>query len=509
MTLAEPTSMEDFETRHLQEDLKCRSVRGGLLTITSQGGQFLLQTVSTITLARLLIPADFGMVAMVTAITGLAAGFSDLGLSEATIQREKIDHNQISTLFWINVAVGLGLMLFIGALAYPLARFYREPRLVNITLLLSSTFLISGLRVQHNALLKRQMRFSAMAIRDVAANALGVAVAVSMAWRGAGYWAIVALPLTVNFTQMMLSWWMVKWRPGLPSRDAEVRSMLVFGSSIASTYLLYQINRSADNVLLGRFWGANPLGLYSRAMNLLLIPVRQLTIPLGAVAIPTFSRIQADKRLVQYYLGATSLIIWLCAPLFAFLAVAAKPIIVLVLGARWSESAPVFQILTISALSHLLLEMAYWLLISRGRSDRLLKLGLIVSPVTIGSYVAGLPWGIKGVALSYSLAMIGTLPWVMKFAFHETELNLRLLGQTLLCPMSVSLASGFFAEFVVQLSAPKDMLIKLMVIFLSFAVVCSLSALIPRVREEVLSFRTLISDLRMRPSPQTSVELEV
>lgn len=155
---------------------------------------FVMQSVSTVVLARLLLPADFGLVAMVTAITGLGQAFSDLGLSEATIQRQEISHHQVSTLFWINVAIGMTLTLATIALAPVMAWFYRDPRLKGITFLVSLTFLIGGLRVQHDALIRRQMRFVALAIRDVAAYAVAVPVAIIMAWRGAGYWAIVALP---------------------------------------------------------------------------------------------------------------------------------------------------------------------------------------------------------------------------------------------------------------------------------------------------------------------------
>jgi len=161
-----------LRTDHLHSDLKGRSVRGGLLTLVSQGAQFVMQTLSTVVLARLLVPADFGVVAMVTAVTGLASAFADFGLSEATIQRKEITHEQVSMLFWINVAIGLVLTLITAALGPVLAQFYREPRLVAITLLMSLNFLLGGLRVQPNALLKRQMRFSALAWRDIASYAV-------------------------------------------------------------------------------------------------------------------------------------------------------------------------------------------------------------------------------------------------------------------------------------------------------------------------------------------------
>src|SRR5208337_3020304 len=134
---AQPQLLDAFSTEHLHADLKGRSVRGGVLTLTSQGAQFLMQSIATVVLARLLVPADFGLVAMVTAITGLGQAFADLGLSEATIQREEISHDQVSALFWVNVGIGLILMLATAALAPVLAWFYREPRLINITLVSS------------------------------------------------------------------------------------------------------------------------------------------------------------------------------------------------------------------------------------------------------------------------------------------------------------------------------------------------------------------------------------
>ncbi|MGB9196014.1 MAG: lipopolysaccharide biosynthesis protein, partial [Terriglobales bacterium] len=283
-------------TEHLHADLKGRSVRGGFWTLTSQGAQFVVASVSTIVLARLLTPADFGIVAMVTAVTSLGQAFADLGLSEATIQQAEITHEQVSTLFWVNVAIGLGLTLVTMVLAPVLAWFYREPRLFDIALVMSLTFLIGGLRVQHTALLKRQMRFLALAIRDVISIVVGVPVAIILALRGAGYWAIIAMPLATNVTQMVLSWLMVRWLPSLPRRGTKVSSMISFGGNVAASYFVTNIVRSADSVLVGWYWGANPLGLYSRAYNLLMLPVRQLNGPAGSVSVPVFSRLQGDPE---------------------------------------------------------------------------------------------------------------------------------------------------------------------------------------------------------------------
>ncbi len=489
---------EPFRTEHLHADLKGRAVRGGLFTFAQQGTSFVLTSIMTVVLARLLTPADFGLVAMVTAITGLGQAFADLGLSEATIQRQEITHEQVSALFWINVAIGLGLMLVMIGLAPVLVWFYREPRLKSLTVVLSLTFLIGGLRVQHNALLQRQMRFAAIAIRNIVGVAIAVTTAIALAWRGAGYWAIVAYPLMLNSTAVMLTWIMVRWLPGMPRRGAQVRSLLAFGGKVAGSYLVNSLNRNADNVLIGWYWGASPLGLYSRAYNLLLLPVQQLNAPLGAIMVPAFSRLQNDpERFARYYLRAINLITWITTPLFGFLIVAAEPVIRLVLGKKWLAAAPVFEILAIATLAQMLFGPTIWLLVSRGQSGRMLKLSLILTPIIVGSYILGLPFGIKGVALSGSLVFVGIFPWILKYVFHGTRLTLRRLWQAMFCPISVCLAGAVVAELAVHLIAPERVLSQLLVTALGFAVAYSLSLLIRPVREEIKSLRGLVLDIRL------------
>jgi PST family polysaccharide transporter len=488
---------DPLKTGHLYADLKGRSVRGGLVTIASQGTQVLVQTVSTVVLARLLSPADNGIVAMVAVVTGLAMGFADLGLSEATIQRKEITHEQVSALFWINLSIGLGLMLITAALAPALVWFYREPRLFAITLVSSVTFLFGGLRVQAEALLKRQMRYSHLGIRDVVSNVLAVSVAIAIALRGGGYWAIVALPLVANFSQMSLSWIMVKWRPSMPRRHSNVGSMVHFGGRVAASYFLYNLDRSADNALIGSYWGAAPLGLYSRAYNLLLLPVRLITSPISGVAIPAFSRVQHDpERFSRYYLATIGLVIWTTTPLFGFLFVAAEPVIVLLLGRQWREAASVFQFLSISAPCQLLLESAGWILISSGQSGRLLKLYVYMTPAVIGSFVIGLHFGIKGVALSYSIVLILILPLILKFTFRTTLLTLKSLGRRLVYPFSVGLSGVCVAELGIHIINPVSVISQLMISGLGFVATYSIAVFFHPVRNEILSFKRLFSELR-------------
>ncbi len=495
-----PTQTQQQEvltTDHLHADLKGRSVRGGVVTLVSQGAQFVIQSVATIVLARLLTPADFGLVAMVWAITWLGQSFADFGLSEATIQHPELRHEQVSTLFWINVGIGVGLMLITASLAPVLTWFYREPRLKGITLALSLIFLFGGLRVQHDALLKRQMRFVALAIRDVASVGLAVPVAIILALKGYAYWALVAHALIGPFGRMAFSWMMIRWIPGRHFRASEVGSLVKFGGNVAASYVIYNVNRSADSVLIGWYWGANPLGLYSRAFNLLMLPVRQLNAPVSSVAIPAYSRIQAEpERLARYYLRTVNLVVWICAPVFAYLFVTADPVIVLLLGRKWVAAAPVFQILVVSAIGQVLLDTTVWLFVSMGKSAQFLKMMIVISPIVILSFAVGLPFGIKGVALSGSLVLIAMLPWILRYTFRGTQLTLRRLGGALLCPISLSLAGIVFGEFTLHLFARKDTIPQLLAAASGFAVAYGLSLLVPTIREEVLSLRKLFTEMR-------------
>src|SRR5947207_5027726 len=202
---AEQRHERHLGTDHLLANLKGHTISGGAVTMLAQGMKFFLTLLSTMVLARLLSPRDFGLVAMVTTVTSFLRVFKDAGLSIATVQRDRITHAQVSNLFWINIAVSIVSSLVVAAMAPVLAWFYRDPRLIGITLLLSTTYLLSGSTVQHQALLKRQMRFKAMAVIEVGALTTGVVVGVVMALLGFRYWSLVASSSSIDLAGYLLT----------------------------------------------------------------------------------------------------------------------------------------------------------------------------------------------------------------------------------------------------------------------------------------------------------------
>jgi O-antigen/teichoic acid export membrane protein len=399
-----PKSDGFFETAHLDTDLKGRSIRGGAVTFTAQLAKFVIQVGSTAVLARLLMPADFGLVAMVSAVTGFVGSFGDLGLSSATIQRAEISHEQVSTLFWINIGVSLLISAVVAALAPGIAWFYHEPKLTWITLISAGGFIFGGLTAQHYALLTRQMRFGAMALVQTLPQLASALVGIGLALAGWGYWALVIMGIVGGAGTALVSWIASGWRPGLPSSSSGVGSMLAFGGHLTGSNLLNYLTRNADNVLIGRFLGPGPLGIYSKAYALLMFPVQQINAPVNGVVLPALSRLQSQPdRYRRFFLRTVEGIAFIGMPIIVFAFVDARFVILTVLGPKWLGAVIIFRLLAPAALVGTINSAPVWIFTSLGRADRQFLWAAVSSPIILGGFLIGLRWGAAGVAASFSI----------------------------------------------------------------------------------------------------------
>ena len=387
-------------------DLKRRSVRGGFATLSAQALKFVIQTATTMVLARLLSPRDFGLQGMVVAMTGILGLFQDLGLGMATVQRIEVTHEQTSTLFWINVAAGVILATVCAASAPLLVAFYHEPRLYWIVVISGGTFIFSGLAAQHSALLARGMRFVALANIGVLSLTVGSATGIVMALLGYRYWSLVGMAMASSVAGTVSVWLSVPWVPGPPRRGAGVRSMLRFGGMAACTSFLSFLAWNAEKILLGRFWGADALGLYGRAYQLVTWPVQQFERSLCGIAFPALSRIQHDaERLSKSFLTAYSLHLSLTIPITITCVLFAEEIVGITLGDKWMAAAPIFRLLAPVAVVFAVANPFSWLVMSTGRIGRALSMSAATTPLVILGILLGLGHGPTGVALAYSSAM--------------------------------------------------------------------------------------------------------
>ena len=416
-----------LRTDRLKANLGARTARGGAVTVASQGFKFAAGLAATAVLGRLLTPADYGLVGMVAVVTGFVALFKDLGLSSATVQREEITAEQVSTLFWVNVGLSVAVGLLTAALAPAVAWFYAEPRLSAVTLAYAAGFLPGGLTVQHEALLRRQMRFVALAACEVAALLASIAATVVLAWRGWGYWALVCGHLTLGLVYMVGVWAACGWRPGWPSRAAGVTSMLGFGGNLTGFAVINYFARNLDNMLIGRVWGSFQLGLYAKAYQLLLLPLDQINAPITAVAVPALSRLNdSPERYRRAYLRIVEKIAMVTMPGVALLVATSDWVLLVVLGPQWVGAARIFTLLGVAGLLQPAANTVGWLFITQGRTRQMLRWGLVGCTIVILSIVAGLPWGAAGVAASYSLTNVLVIfPLLLHYVGREGPVRAR------------------------------------------------------------------------------------
>ena len=387
-------------------ELKRRAVRGGAAKLCGQAVNFGLRIGFMIVLTRLLSPHDFGLVAMVTVVTGIYGMFTTAGLSSATVQRAQITQDQISALFWVNTSIGLMFAILCVLTAPALVLFYREPRLLWIAIALAAGFLITGVGVQHNALLQRRLLYTTLTLIEILSQLVSSAIGIALAILGFGYWALVAATITAPAVVTICSWVAARWRPGPPGWNADIRSMLFYGGTVTLNNLVVYVGYNLEKVLLGRFWGADTLGLYGRAYQLISVPTDSLNGAIGGVAFSALSRLQDDPvRFKGYFLRGYQLAVSLTLPVTIFCAVFAAEIILFLFGPNWSAAAEIFRLLTPTVLIFAIINPLAWLLLSIGLQGRSLKISLVLAPIVMTAYSIGLPYGPTGVAAAYSVAM--------------------------------------------------------------------------------------------------------
>jgi len=450
---AKGTPESHFRTDHIKADIGQRTVRGGALTIGYQVGKQLLSVTETAILSRLILPADSGLINMVVIVTGFISLFNDLGLSAATIQREQLEQRQVSTLFWINLGMGALLGLITAALAPVLAWFYGEPRLLGVTAAIAVGFVFGGLTVQHRALLKRQMRFDALVKIDLAATIIGTIVTLGAAAAlppDQRYWALVAGLLVQGPVEIVGLWLLCRWRPNLPAWDSGVLPMLAFGGNLTGYRTINYFARNLDNLLIGKFYGPASLGLYAKAYGLLLLPLRRVSDPFTAVAMPALSRLNADPpRYREFYLRLTGIICLLTVPLLAFMIGAADWIIGVVLAPEWAGVSLLFALLAISGLVEPVSTTTGWLFVSQGRTDEQFRWGFINTALMASAIVFGLFWGPVGVALAYGITGLTIrtplLFWFVGRRGHVSAKDLyRCMAPFIMVAIVILLALGTF-----------------------------------------------------------------
>ncbi|WP_425478634.1 lipopolysaccharide biosynthesis protein [Pseudoxanthomonas winnipegensis] len=476
--------------------LGSRAAAGAAKTMAGQGARMVVQFGGIILLARLLSPEDYGVMAMVTALVGICEILRDFGLSSAAIQAKSLSKAQRDNLFWMNSAIGLVLGLVVFAGAGWIARFYHEPRLAAVSQVMSVTFLLSGMNTQYRAHLSRELMFGRLALSDVGGQSLGLIAAVIAALAGLGYWALVIQQVVGGAVGLLVAMVAARWLPGRPQRGVEMRHFLSFGWNLMAAQALGYASQNIGQVLIGYRLGAEALGLYNRAFQLLMMPLNQINAPATTVALPVLSKLQDEReRYSTFLLRGQTVMVHLIVAIFAFACAQGEPLIRLFLGEQWRGAVPIFQVLTLGGVFQVVAYATYWVFLSLGLMRAQLIYSVIARALLIVCILVGSHWGALGVAIGYALGLALMWPmsviWVTRVgqAPGRAMFNngLRALVGYGLCGAGSWAAARHWAQTPVL-----ELAIGFVTIVLAFGLVCLLWPAFRRDVATILSSRELL-----------------
>jgi O-antigen/teichoic acid export membrane protein len=440
-----------FADHQESDDLGRQALRGGIVSVAMQYGNGVLQILAAVVLARLLTPADFGLVAIITVLTSFAPLLIDFGLGDATTQRKQITPTQISSLFWVSTGVGLAVAVALAAASPLIAALYRQPALEPIALSTAVTFVLWGASNQHMALLRRTMQFGRIARIQLLGSLVGIITAIIMALCGFGYWALVARPIANALCVVIGAWLGCRWRPGPPAFDAEAKSMIRFGLHVVGFSVTYTVAKSVDRMALGLFYPPAQVGYYQNAITLYESSIWQVLGQVHTVGSAALSKLQSNvAALRQKYESALSALAFFVMPAAAILSVTAQDLTVILLGEKWRAAGALLRIIALRGIFQVIEASQGWLHLSIGRADRWRNWGIVSLVVQVAAVLAGLSFGTTGVAIATVAASVLIALPSISYAGHPIGLGapvvIRAAGRQLLGALCAA-AGGSWLQY--------------------------------------------------------------
>ncbi len=407
---APPSQSQPDVDASVQGGLKRATVSATAWTAGSTVSQQVIQLGITVILARLLLPREYGLVAMIAVFTGFARLFIDSGFGAAIIQRRELSEAHLSTAFWANLGVGTAISVAAAAFAPLVARFYGQPELEVLMPVAGLDFVIVSLKIVQVALIERRLLYRRLALIDNVSLAAAGATAVGCAFAGLGVWSLIVFTFVFDGADTLLLWVLSDWRPSRGFDRAALRELWGFGGNVLGSNALNYWFRNLDNLLIGRFVGAAALGLYNRAYNLVLLQLMSISYVAGRPLFPALSKLQEEPaRLRHAYLRALGIVAFVTFPIATGFFVAARPLVLTLFGARWTGAIPIVQILAFAAVAQAVGTTAGVIYQARGRSDWLFRWQVASSVTAATGFGIGVHWGARGVAIAVSAQSVALL----------------------------------------------------------------------------------------------------
>ena len=402
-----------------------------------------VQLLSIVVLARLLTPADFGLVAIAAAVSGFVLLFKDFGTGPALIQKRDLDEGTQSAAFWMNTAVGFALGIALLIAAPLIAHFMDAPGVTGLLLVLACTFPIAGTGIVHQALLERASRFSVIARIEIVSLCIGFAVALLAALNGAGAYSLVLQTVTMTILTTAQLFVSSGWKPSRVRSLNRMRGLWRFSRDMLAFNVVNYFARNADALIIGKFLGAGSLGVYSLAYRAMLFPLHNLTFVATRALFPVMSRKQTElPEVASLYLRSVSVIAFFTAPLMAGLFVLREPFVDVFFGPSWHEVAGVIAWLAPIGFIQSIVSASGAVFMSLGRTTTMLRIALLSSIAHVAGFIVGVRWGVTGVAACYFITNVIMAAPTLALVLRCLNSNASALLAAVRRPMLLSLAMG-------------------------------------------------------------------
>lgn len=386
-------------------------VRGVRWMSLNQIAVQVIRLVVQIAMARILEPKAFGLMVMALVVLAFLEILRGFGTGMAVVQRGDVDQNLLSSVFFFNLGLGLGITGLLALLAPLVSAAYGDSALTPVLQVIGLSLLVLSVGDLQQWLLRRDLRFAPVAIANIVGALFNGVSSIVLGLMGAGVWSLVIGNVAGCAVTAVLVWFASPWRPSAHFSFADIRLLLGFSANLSAFNIFNFFLLNGDKIIVGRFLGAGPLGFYGMAQRVLMYPVTSVLSSLQEVMFAGLSRIKDDHAEVRrIYFRACAVCTMLCFPAMAVLAVVAENLVHIVLGDAWDPLVPLIQILApiggIQAVSF----STGTIFESQGRTDLYLRWGIFSGLLMLGSYFAGLPWGTNGVAAAYGIVIILLLP---------------------------------------------------------------------------------------------------
>lgn len=410
----------------MKNQFKKNTLSGISWSAGSQVIRLVINLAITSVLARLLLPEDYGLIGMITVATGFLLVLKDFGFGAALVQKKVVEDIEYVSVFWLNVLMGIILAFIVFFSAPLIASFYNEPQLIPITKYMSIGFILNSLIVVPSNILYKKIQFKNLFIVDISSLLIGGVVGITFAYFGWAYWSLVAQSLTAQIVTLIIVFYLSKWKPTMKFSGKALSGFSSFSLPLMTDSSINYWVRNLDNLLIGKYLGKAELGYYSKAYNLMLLPVRQLSGTIKKVMFPSFSLIQDQvERLGKIYLKITSVMAFVTFPLMGIMFSASEDIILFLFGNNWAPSIPIFKVLCLLGAFQSIATLSGNIYLSRGKTKLMLRVGLVSRSIMIISMVVGLIYGgLMGIVYGYSIS--SSLMVILEFHFVAKIINLTL-----------------------------------------------------------------------------------